>query len=455
MTSQEASAFRIAIAGGGIAGLTLALVLKKFKNDKNIVIDLYEARHKFSESGAGITAWLRTRSIFDTLGLGENFEKRTASPRMMFRKGNNQDPFFFYEFEVPHGSATLSRQDMLDILVDDLSPELLPYLHIHLCKKLVSYEQDADAVVMHFEDGSSAQADILIGADGLASPTRKEMYTKMSEDMRGIDPERADILKKHCLPSWIGTHAYRALLNHRRIEKINPNNIFLNQLIVGFGVRQHIISYPISPEVINILFFDTSPNSIDKPLQGPSMVPSSKEEIMALYKDWEGDAREVIETIDDTSRWAMSHVRALPTYVDCRVALVGDSAHAMATHLGAGAGQAVEDAYILGHILADPIVNKDNVIQALNVYDTIRRPIAHDVVEESLRLGGVYELDPTAMREDMDSAKLEAGDREELQKLVSVFRDITTVHFTGMPENDWYQARAMLYGRLHKQNGHL
>ncbi|KAK7676467.1 hypothetical protein QCA50_020541, partial [Cerrena zonata] len=184
MTSQEASAFRIAIAGGGIAGLTLALVLKKFKNDKNIVVDLYEARHKLSESGAGITAWLRTRSIFDTLGLGETFEKRTVSPRMMFRKGNNQDPFFFYEFEVPHGSATLSRQDMLDILVDDLSPELLPYLHIHLCKKLVSYEQDADAVVMHFEDGSSAQADILIGADGLASPTRKEMYTKMSEDMR-------------------------------------------------------------------------------------------------------------------------------------------------------------------------------------------------------------------------------------------------------------------------------
>lgn len=58
---------------------------------------------------------------------------------------------------------------------------------------------------------------------------------------------------------------------------------------------QHIISYPISPEVVNILFFDTSPGGLDKPLQGPSVVPSSKEKILDLYKDWEDDVRDVIE----------------------------------------------------------------------------------------------------------------------------------------------------------------
>lgn len=121
---------------------------------------------------------------------------------------------------------------MLNILAEGLSPESLPYLHVHFNRKLVSYNQNVDAVTMHFEDGSSAQADILVGADGLASPTRKKMYTSMSEEIQQTDPKRAEDLKKHCLPSWIGTHAYRALLSRQKLKETSPNNVFLNQFIV-------------------------------------------------------------------------------------------------------------------------------------------------------------------------------------------------------------------------------
>ena len=92
----------IARAGSLVAeAVIIALTLKKFKNEKDITIDLYEAGPKFSEIGAGITAWLRTRSIFDTLGLGERFNKKIASPPMMFRKGNTKAPFFFHRLDVP------------------------------------------------------------------------------------------------------------------------------------------------------------------------------------------------------------------------------------------------------------------------------------------------------------------------------------------------------------------
>lgn len=112
-----------------------------------------------------------------------------------------------------------------------------------------------------------------------------------------------------------------------------------------------------------------------------------------------------------------------------------------------------QDAYILGRILADPIVNQDNVVEALEVYDAIRRPIAHEIVERSLRLGGVYELDPEVMNQDMDATKLDAGDRDELQKLVSVLRDISSIyHFTEMPEKDWDRAQTMLHGQLDRPN---
>ena len=144
-------------------------------------------------------------------------------------------------------------------------------------------------------------------------------------------------------------------------------------------------------------------------------------------------------------------------------------AHAMATHLGAGAGQAIEvskraesgksnhscltilikDAYILGRLLTQLNVNKSNLTEVLQVYDAIRRPIAQDVAERSLRLGGVYELDPVVMNEDIDSAKLDAGDRDELQKLIPIFWKISdSVHFTEMPDRDWERAQTMLRNRL-------
>lgn len=58
---------------------------------------------------------------------------------------------------------------------------------------------------------------------------------------------------------------------------------------------QHTISYPISSEVINMLFFVTSPDSFDTALQGPSVIPSSKEEVLSHYHDWEEDVLQAID----------------------------------------------------------------------------------------------------------------------------------------------------------------
>lgn len=138
----------------------------------------------------------------------------------------------------------------------------------------------------------------------------------------------------------------------------------------------------------------------------------------------------------------------------------------MSTHLAAGAGQAIEvslrvpifmqlcspllfkDAYILGRLLTHPSVSASNIHEALEVYDAIRRPIGNDVVERSLRLRFLYELDPDWVPAGTDVAKLHAGDLAELQKLGREIDEIYSFHYRTMPEADWERAKEMLEGKL-------
>jgi salicylate hydroxylase len=87
-------------SGGGIGGLSLAIVLKQYGGSKHLAIDLYESEPRFTEIGAGITAWLRTRFLFNALGMGKALDKKVEMPSMTFRKSDTQQPFVWYEHKT-------------------------------------------------------------------------------------------------------------------------------------------------------------------------------------------------------------------------------------------------------------------------------------------------------------------------------------------------------------------
>lgn len=93
-------------SGGGIGGLCLAVVLKKFIGTKDITIDVYEADAKFAELGTGVTIWERTRSILRTLGMADAFDRRMVSAPVTFRKSDTQEPFDFHNLVVPSKSGS-------------------------------------------------------------------------------------------------------------------------------------------------------------------------------------------------------------------------------------------------------------------------------------------------------------------------------------------------------------
>lgn len=129
---------------------------------------------------------------------------------------------------------------MLKVLTDNLpsSERFTP----HFNKRLASYKHvhhldGIRSVILYFEDGSTAQADLLVGADGIKSVTRATMFEDIAK-RRGNET-----LLKHIKPSWSGTYGYRCLVDTKRfLKEVGKNeHTFASEALF---VRPSIVSPP-------------------------------------------------------------------------------------------------------------------------------------------------------------------------------------------------------------------
>jgi salicylate hydroxylase len=110
------------------------------------------------------------------------------------------------------------------------------------------------------------------------------------------------------------------------------------------------------------------------------------------------------------AKWPLFHHPDTPTYYNGLVCLLGDSAHASSPSQAAGAGQGLEDALILSKILG-LVESADQLQHAFQVYDSIRRPRAQAVVQESREVGVAYFLDHPKFLHDLQKITDEANKR--------------------------------------------
>ena len=134
-----------------------------------------------------------------------------------------------------NGTVTLPRIEMVNVLREGLaasaSTQPADFFTPHLSKRLVSYEEDSSGVTLQFQDGSSARADVLIGADGIGSPTRRTMYDNLAEGVKTADPQKAEFYLNHKLPIWAGIYVFRFLVDSAKIKAVDPNHLTLNAAI--------------------------------------------------------------------------------------------------------------------------------------------------------------------------------------------------------------------------------
>ncbi|KAF8920765.1 FAD/NAD-P-binding domain-containing protein [Mucidula mucida] len=398
---------RIAIAGGGVGGVIAALALSK---SENLEVVVYEAASKFGEIGVAIGIPWRPWTVLKLLGLQQylvpllpkdQIPRDEMVPTVLYRKSDQavgEDIFMcmglagYTRFRRSHFHAALLK-------------ELPSRTKTFTSKRLVSYTEpsnQSEPIELHFQDGTTATCDILIGADGIKSAVRATMYTAAAEqaEKEGRSAE-ATKLRSHIKARFSGVEVFRTVIPADKLREFAPNHHAFQ------SPTQHIMSYPIQSEnskVVNIGIYKCDYTREGDDYPEPWVTDVSSEHLASLYPGWEPDVQAILKCVDPVvSRWAICTVTGLPFFNASRVVLLGD-AHAMTNFQGAGAGQAIEDAYILSTILSHPSITRENVTKALEIYSEIRVPFSRHVLESSRATGVDCALHDERMQAEMEWA---------------------------------------------------
>lgn len=396
----------IAIVGGGIAGLSLAIAL----HHRGVNIKIYEQAPKFGEIGAGVAfspnAIQAMRICHD--GVYEAFEKvvtKNTWPSKQhvwfdylngydkdLKEAGHQDAVFTITSSV--GLNGVHRAHYLDEMV-----KLLPHDKAVFGKRLRTItEKDDGKLVMHFEDESQAEADAVIGCDGIKSRVRQIMFGE----------------KNPCAhPSYTHKYAYRGLVPmEKAVEAIGEERAKNSCMHVGPG--SHVLTFPINHgQILNIVAFHT--NDDDWPDYSRLTRPAKREDAL---KDFEGFGPNVTALLEltkpDLDVWAIFDLgdNPVPKFNKGRVCITGDAAHASSPHHGAGAGFCIEDSAILATILADEnIQSAADIEAAFTVFDAHRRERTQWLVQSSRFIGDAYEWRAEGLGSDFKKIESEINRR--------------------------------------------
>ncbi|KZT01894.1 FAD/NAD(P)-binding domain-containing protein [Laetiporus sulphureus 93-53] len=386
--------FKVAIVGAGIGGLCFALSLHR--SLANVSVDIYESTTVLSEVGAGIGVWPRVWKILKELGLEDDFlsithmkDGQIAPHSLIYRKADQPQGIFVAETESPF--VTYHRAQFHKVLKKHIPDSC----KLHLSKRLTSYAtKDSGEIGLQFADGSSGTCDVLVGCDGIKSTVRDVLYRSLAEQAKeaGDDAKASELLAK-AKPVWTGKIMYRSLIPKDILEVASPGNPLSQKPHMCMGKDRFVITYPISQgQQINFGAYVSEPALEGTPYNRSWTRKCAKEEFIETFSMFESHMQDLLNCIGEVSAWAIHVLSPLPTYVDNRVALLGDAAHAMTPFQGSGAGQAIEDGFVLAAVLAHPRVTRETLPQALQVYDQIRRPFSQWVATNSRAAGQIYDL---------------------------------------------------------------
>ena len=371
---------KIAIIGAGIGGLTLALVLR----EHGIDAQLYEQTDELREVGAAVALSANATRFYERMGLRAAFDAVCAEiPALIYRDGRSGEVIGQHRGEPSYrdqfgGSYWgVHRADLQAVLSNAVGLE-----RIHLSHRLTDLVQHADRVSLSFANGQRIDADLVIGADGARSITRRWML--------GYD----DAL-------YSGCSGFRGVVPADRMDRLpDPEAI---QFWVG--PQGHLLHYPIGDQGDqNFLLVERHPS----PWPTREWVtPASEGEQLRLFKDWHPAVTQMITAVPISQRWGLFHRPPLGRWSKGRVTLIGDAAHALVPHHGQGANQSIEDAVVLAAQLAK--AGPGRWREAQEAYERLRRGRTRKVQYASITTADVLHL-PDGPEAQARNARLRARD---------------------------------------------
>jgi salicylate hydroxylase len=347
------AAKRIAIVGAGLGGLAAAVTLRQ----QGFEVDVYEQAPELGAFGAGINLSANAVKVFQAMGLKDRLHEVSFEPAghawRDWSDGSVSRVLPLDQSRSRYGSNyyVMHRGDLHRLLCDALPPS-----GIHLGKRCTGVELHERSAGLHFTDGTSAEADVVIGADGIRSAVRKHVFG--GEGCR-----------------YAGTMCWRSLIPSDRLPR-GFHDQYVNHW-TGAGRERFVISYFVRQgRYINIL-------AVMKQAEWSSeswSVPSTREEMVASFSEVGPKVAQLLGQATNVFKWGQFSGENAEQWTRGRVALLGDAAHAMLATFGQGACMAFEDAYILARWLAQ---RRDNPEEALKGYEAVRKPRATRIQEMS------------------------------------------------------------------------
>ncbi|MEL7156067.1 MAG: FAD-dependent monooxygenase [Actinomycetota bacterium] len=335
---------RIAIAGAGIGGLAAAIALHRDGHQ----VTVYEQASQLSEIGAGIQLSPNASRVLAWLGVLDELVPLAVEPaRGDLRRWEDGSVLV----SQPLGNEVRERYGF-------------PYLHAHradlhgvlaraatdcdvrLGHRLDGFEPAGDGVRVRVADGAvSVDHDLLIGADGIHSAVRRELFGDES-------------------PRFSGNAVWRGLVDRRSIPDID-----LPRHSHGFlGPGRHFVTYYVrSGRYVNWVGVAPSDTWDIESWTAPGRLDDAR----ADFAGWCPTVATLIDAVGDAPiyRWALFDRDPLPRWSEGPVTLLGDACHPMLPFMAQGAAQAIEDAAVLAGCLR----TTDEPAEAVVVYESLRR----------------------------------------------------------------------------------
>ncbi|KAF3021962.1 hypothetical protein E8E14_010030 [Neopestalotiopsis sp. 37M] len=307
---------KVAVIGGGIGGLCTALFIYQHCGPEAVAIDVYEQAPQYREIGAGVGIGVNAAKLLHKLGIG------AAVSRIAGRR--SEVWITFRKFDDGSDVVTVPSADTEEI-------KQLPVHRAEFLDLLVDIDQGSE-VLIGFQDGTSATANLVLGCDGIHSAVRGQFATDK--------------------PEYSGQIAYRGLIPTSEIEKWWG---FDTYAVTWLGKNRHFLCFPISDnKTLNIVAFVAEKEENLGDLRESWTALGRKEDVFKAFEGFEDRVQKVIHLMPEKpSKWLINDRKPLDqwVYASGKVVLMGDAAHAMTPHQGAGAGQAIEDGYILARAL--------------------------------------------------------------------------------------------------------
>ncbi|KAG0325372.1 hypothetical protein BG000_001835 [Podila horticola] len=396
-TDEELEAFSkpsVLISGGGIGGLTLALLLHK----ANIPFLVLERAREIKPLGSAMSLGGPIGPLFKQLGIWDEFVKRGKPYESFSLLKEDLEPAFslnhpWLREAIGYHEYIISRPDLYDLLFKSIPGE-----RILLGKRVLSSIQNRDSVLVQCSDNTSYHGDILVGADGAYSAVRQNLYKSLKQDKKL--PSSDDVTLPFSCVCLVGQ---TVPLDPEEFPELKKDTAQVYNILgwISCTTKQNTVCWMV------IHFLDKESSKRNDSFRNSEWGPEASEALAREVRPFkvpggkDGKVLTLGEYVDRTPRDLMSKVMleeiVFDTWYGGRTVLLGDACHKMNPSGGAGAICAIHDAATLSNWISTlRVAGEKDIEKVFREYRAERYPVAKAAFESSQlftrNMGKIYSL---------------------------------------------------------------